>query len=171
MSNLKINGLHLKYFSNIFCVFLATCNLINYVSGKNNLHDNKILTRLTTVELLKTFCNLKISGLPHIADELIVYLSQSGIHGTISFIWHPKNQIHIQTNITLPDNFDSSTYDWLIYEYPVRYNELSTKNRCSNLGKQILSLTEHIGELELPSSRETQWNFTLSYQGKHFFQF
>lgn len=103
------------------------------------------------------------------SKDLVVYLSQHGLHGEIYFKSHTENRLVIQTNFDLPVDFNTTSIEWSVRQHPINYNVPSGKERCDpiNLGSEIMSLSTRLGKIQLPEQANHVWNLELPQQGNN----
>nr|BBG74654.1 superoxide dismutase 6 [Tribolium castaneum] len=104
--------------------------------------------------------------------ELKSYVSDHGLHGTITFRKiGPEIKIITDLNATL--EYPNQVWSWAVVEFPVDYTEL--ENRCweSKLGRELVNLDTIYGPLVLPdngtsefSTQELQINGDVGIYGK-----
>lgn len=88
--------------------------------------------------------------------ELKSYVSQEGLHGTITFT-KVKNAIKITTNLNGTLEHLYQTWSWAVTEFPVDYSIL--ENRCdpSKLGKTLINLDDIYGPLFIPDNATSEF--------------
>lgn len=66
--------------------------------------------------------------------------------------------ISIRTNLKTTLEFPDQVWHWEVREFPVDYSEIDN-DRCSdsNLGKDIINLTDELGYLSLPGNESTEY--------------
>lgn len=99
--------------------------------------------------------------------ELKSYISDHGLHGTITF---RKNgtEIKIITNLSTTIEYPNQVWSWAVVEFPVDYTEI--ENRCwgNKLGKELVNLDEIFGYLVLPENGTTEFTTNeLKINGNH----
>ncbi|KAJ8968153.1 hypothetical protein NQ314_002407, partial [Rhamnusium bicolor] len=89
--------------------------------------------------------------------ELRSYISEQGLHGTITFT-KIQEEIKITTNLQTTLEYPNQVWSWYVTEFPVDYSEL--ENRCDNskLGKKIINLEDTFGYLILPENQTTEFS-------------
>lgn len=88
--------------------------------------------------------------------ELRSYISQGGLHGTITFT-KLKNSVKITTALGATLEFPNQIWSWAVREFPVDYTQL--ENRCSDakLGKTLVNLDNVYGYLMLPDNATSEF--------------
>lgn len=95
--------------------------------------------------------------------ELRSYISDHGLHGTITF---RKNDLEVEiiTDLNATLEFPNQVWSWSLVEFPVDYTKI--QNRCENLGKKILSFDDSFGYLVLPENGTSEFSTSeLSISG------
>ncbi|XP_046973148.1 uncharacterized protein LOC124539833 isoform X2 [Vanessa cardui] len=89
---------------------------------------------------------------------LRAYISQHGLHGEIEFSSKNDTLIGIRTNLKPTLQYPDGVWKWSIHEYPVDYRDVSNE-RCSesNLGKELIDLTEELGYLIVPGKDHAEF--------------
>ncbi|CAG4945254.1 unnamed protein product [Parnassius apollo] len=97
---------------------------------------------------------------------LRAYISQHGLHGEIEFSNKNETLISIRTNLKPTLQYPDGVWRWTIHEFPVDYRDLS-ENRCSesNLGKELIDLTEELGYLIIPGKDHAEFESKNSLTG------
>lgn len=89
--------------------------------------------------------------------EFRSYLSENGLHGTISFKYNIKeNSVKITPVLKTTLEFPNQVWSWKIVEFPVDLTEL--ENRCDSrkLGKVLVNLDDIYGYLILPENSTSE---------------
>lgn len=93
--------------------------------------------------------------------DLVAIFSQSGLHGEVHFSDtqnYTKTRIKsfFETTIQYPEQ----SWTWGVFENPIDYSIVDPVDRCSpeRVGKQLVSLDEHLGFLILPGNESSIWN-------------
>ncbi|RZC33023.1 uncharacterized protein BDFB_010701, partial [Asbolus verrucosus] len=88
--------------------------------------------------------------------ELKSYISDYGLHGTISFK-KIDSGIKIITDLNTTLEYPNQVWSWSVVEFPVDYSDL--ENRCdgAKLGKSLVNLDEIYGYLILPDNKTTEF--------------
>ncbi|KAJ8944218.1 hypothetical protein NQ318_014580 [Aromia moschata] len=88
--------------------------------------------------------------------ELRSYVSEYGLHGTITFA-DTQDGIKITTDLKTTLEYPSQIWAWYVTEFPVDYTEL--ENRCDSgkIGKTIVNLEDTFGYLLLPENQTAQY--------------
>ncbi|XP_044755346.1 uncharacterized protein LOC123314251 [Coccinella septempunctata] len=96
-----------------------------------------------------TIVGLQLGG----TVELKAYLSDEGLHGTLTFTKEENNEIRIEANLETTLQYPSQVWSWSLNEFPVDYT--ITENRCENeiLGKPLVNLDDVLGYLILPDNK------------------
>ncbi|XP_017780045.1 PREDICTED: uncharacterized protein LOC108565217 [Nicrophorus vespilloides] len=95
--------------------------------------------------------------------ELKAYISEQGLHGTISFVQQKLNdKIVIKTDLSATLQYPSQVWSWFITEFPVDYS-ISDNGRCgpSKLGKSLISLENKLGYLIIPDNQTSEFETDL----------
>jgi hypothetical protein len=97
---------------------------------------------------------------------LRAYISQHGLHGEIEFSHKNETLISIRTNLKPTLQYPDGVWRWTIHEYPVDYRDLS-ESRCSesNIGREIIDLTEELGYLIIPGKDHAEFESRNSLTG------
>lgn len=88
--------------------------------------------------------------------ELRSYLSEDGLHGTITFA-QIKNEIKITTDLKTTLQYPNQVWSWYVTEFPVDYTELENRCDSSKLGKRIINFEDTFGYLILPENQTTEY--------------
>ncbi|KAJ3625819.1 hypothetical protein MTP99_016359 [Tenebrio molitor] len=95
--------------------------------------------------------------------ELKSYISDQGLHGTISFK-KIGSEIRIVTDLNATLEYPNQVWSWAVVEFPVDYSEL--EGRCARLGKGLVNLDDVYGYLVLPDNSTSEFSTTeLSVNG------
>ncbi|XP_063232301.1 uncharacterized protein LOC134536509 [Bacillus rossius redtenbacheri] len=88
------------------------------------------------------------------ALRLTAHLSQSGLHGTVSFGHEPGGPVVVK--MSLQSVHEASEWSWSVRRLPVDY--LSLAGRCDHdkLGDVVYALDEKLGPLSLPANGSSQ---------------
>lgn len=89
------------------------------------------------------------------ALEYKAYLSQHGLHGTVTFTQDLQGSLTIRNQLEPTLQFPNQVWQWSITEYPVDYTILT--DRCSNLGHTIYRLDDHFGNLYIPENGTAEY--------------
>lgn len=83
--------------------------------------------------------------------ELRSYISQAGLHGTITFT-KLKNAVKITTDLKATLEFPNQIWSWSVREFPVDYTQLESRCDDAKLGKPLVNLDDVYGYLMLPEN-------------------
>ncbi|XP_068625420.1 uncharacterized protein Rsod isoform X1 [Battus philenor] len=119
-----------------------------------------LLPKLLTIIVL--VCVVEESS----ALVLRAYISQHGLHGEIEFSNKNDTLISIRTNLQPTLQYPDGVWRWTIHEFPVDYQDLSD-DRCtdSNLGRELIDLTEELGYLIIPGKDHAEFESKNSLTG------
>ncbi|XP_055905372.1 uncharacterized protein LOC129940875 [Eupeodes corollae] len=103
------------------------------------------------------------------SDHLIVYLSQHGLHGEITFKQGSKTSVEIRSKLETTLQFPDQAWSWGIHEFPVDYTETNANARCDlhKLGKQLISFDDDLGFLTLPGNETSMWTKEIQLTGEN----
>lgn len=87
--------------------------------------------------------------------ELRAYISQHGMHGTITFE-ETNNVIKIIPNLQTTLQFPNHVWSWQLTEFPVDYTEIENRCTSSKLGKMLVNFDDIYGYLILPDNKTSQ---------------
>nr|CAD7402226.1 unnamed protein product [Timema poppensis] len=87
--------------------------------------------------------------------QLTAYLSENGLHGTVSFEHQPDNVVVIKTNLQATD--EESQWMWSVAQLPVKYDKLQDRCGGGKLGAVVYKLDDKFGALTLPSNGSNEY--------------
>lgn len=98
--------------------------------------------------------------------ELISYISQHGLHGSIELSPLDEYTTKISTALTTT-SVNGEFWKWSIYEFPIDYSEPYAE-RCMDhqLGVEILNLEDLLGYLHVPDNQTSNWRLDYPILGK-----
>lgn len=86
------------------------------------------------------------------------YISEHGLHGTITFTQaKDQSSLTISTNLNVTLEYPNQLWTWGVREFPVDYTNLESRCRPSHLGKELLTLDDSFGYLILPENGTTSF--------------
>ncbi|XP_030762415.1 uncharacterized protein LOC115887200 isoform X2 [Sitophilus oryzae] len=114
---------------------------------------------MKAVGLFNVFvCTVLVLGIQQ-STSLVLrsYLSENGLHGTITFTKDGDN-VTIETDLQPTLEFPNSVWAWYITEFPVDYTQI--ENRCSEqrIGKNLITLDDIFGYLVIPDNKTSDFS-------------
>lgn len=103
-------------------------------------------------DLYYSFSGLSVST----SVELRSYLSEEGLHGTITFT-KLQDSIKITTDLTTTLQYPNQVWSWYVMEFPVDYTELENRCDSSKLGRRLVNLEDTFGYLILPENQTVEY--------------
>ncbi|KAJ3643412.1 hypothetical protein Zmor_026124 [Zophobas morio] len=88
--------------------------------------------------------------------ELKSYISDHGLHGTISFT-KVGTQIKITTDLNATLEYPNQVWSWSVVEFPVDYTELENRCQSNKLGIKLVNLDDIYGYLMLPDNSTSEF--------------
>lgn len=87
--------------------------------------------------------------------QLRAYISQHGMHGTITFK-EENDLIKIIPNLQTTLQYPNQIWSWQLMEFPIDYTEI--ENRCNSLGDNLINFDDIYGYLILPDNKTSEFD-------------
>ncbi|KAL1494603.1 hypothetical protein ABEB36_010175 [Hypothenemus hampei] len=118
--------------------------------------------------LLLVFCSILAIGTQQVASIVLrCYISEHGLHGTITFT-KTSNEIIVRTDLSPTLEFPNSIWSWFVTEFPVDYAQI--ENRCTpeKIGRKLINLEDVFGYLVIPDNQTSEYSSPdLKVNGKN----
>ncbi|XP_067011092.2 uncharacterized protein Rsod [Anabrus simplex] len=88
--------------------------------------------------------------------QLTAYLSQFGLHGTVSFKQHPSDAKAVLIHISLISKTEPSEWSWQVHDQPVDYTNPEDRCRPQNLGPVLKNIDDELGTVSLPTNGSSE---------------
>lgn len=88
--------------------------------------------------------------------ELRSYISDQGLHGTITFT-KLEEEIQITTDLQPTLEFPFQIWSWYITEFPVDYSDVENRCDAAKLGKKLINLEDTFGYLVIPDNATVKY--------------